>query len=195
MRVVTETEFAAKLREVLLDVEAGCVTGPGRSGAIAAAYASHFLGIPFLPIGVPVPMLLNPILLIDTARDSGRTLKRASRFYDEPVVRWVFDEPPRVSFWYERKQTLGHASARCLQRWGAKLSERDELLMLRRIVAGDAILIRERRGRKNEVWAVECDRARAIVPVVVSVERDAIITVLPREAAEFQRWLAKREAA
>lgn len=49
MRIVSEHEFAERLRSLLTDPlfgEAGWVTGPGRSGAVASVYASHILGIP-----------------------------------------------------------------------------------------------------------------------------------------------------
>ena len=52
-RVVAEAEFAGVLRLKLLGVQAGAVVGPGRSGAVASVYASHILGIPFIPYGVP----------------------------------------------------------------------------------------------------------------------------------------------
>jgi adenine/guanine phosphoribosyltransferase-like PRPP-binding protein len=107
-RVVTEAEFAAALRAALEhSVQAGTarsVTGPGRSGAIASVYASHMLGIPFVPFGAPGP---SPVLIIDTATKTGRTLRRALRRYDRlGMVAGgfaVFDEVrgDRVRFWYE----------------------------------------------------------------------------------------------
>lgn len=81
----------------------GSVTGPGRSGAIAAVYASHMLAVPFIPYGGNAPVALGRVLVIDTARMSGKTLRKAhSRYsYANPVVLWCYDEPPLVSFWYE----------------------------------------------------------------------------------------------
>lgn len=77
------------------------VTGPGRSGAIASVYASHYLGVPFVPYkharwGSP--------LVVDTAVSSGRTLRKASRFYDGADTLYAFFETPnyRVKFWYEQ---------------------------------------------------------------------------------------------
>lgn len=104
MRVVSESEFAARIRERLVGLDhVGSVTGPGRSGAIAAVYASHILGIPFIPFGQAMPANLGPILVIDTAIESGATLKKAARRYAQftPVVLALFEEPPRVRFWYE----------------------------------------------------------------------------------------------
>jgi hypothetical protein len=102
-RVVSEAEFAGAIRMKLLGVKARAVVGPGRSGAVASVYASHILGIPFIPYGVPCPEHLRPLLIVDTARKSGATLRKAERQYEgECVVVHVYDEPPRVRFWYER---------------------------------------------------------------------------------------------
>ena len=103
--LVAEAEFAGVLRLKLLGVQARAVVGPGRSGAVASVYASHILGIPFLPYGVPCPPHLRPLLIVDTARKSGATLRKAEREYGdgECVTVWCFDEPPRVRFWYERE--------------------------------------------------------------------------------------------
>jgi hypothetical protein len=105
IRIVSEDEFASRLRIVLqnhrLD-DIGAVTGPGRSGAIAAVYTSHMLHIPFIPYGQLCPEKFR-LLIIDTARESGRTLRKAARWYRtaNPVVIAVYEEPPRVAFWYE----------------------------------------------------------------------------------------------
>lgn len=106
MRTVSEEEFAAALRRTLetslLSGACRSVTGPGRSGAIAAVYASHMLGVPFIPFGQPGPM---PVLIIDTAAQSGATLRKAHRRYEAmgllAAAIAVFQEPPRVRFWYE----------------------------------------------------------------------------------------------
>jgi hypothetical protein len=100
---VTEGEFRWRLKVALLRVEdAGAVTGPGRSGAVASAYTSYLMGIPFLPYGAPCPDKLRPLLIVDTARKSGRTLRKADRLYGGGcAVVAVFEEPPRVRFWYE----------------------------------------------------------------------------------------------
>jgi hypothetical protein len=105
-RVVSEREFDAKLREKLVAspvILCGSVTGPGRSGAIAAVYASHLLGIPFIPYGSKVPEHLGQLLIVDTASESGATMRKAARRYEhcDPVCVVAFQEPPRVMFWYE----------------------------------------------------------------------------------------------
>jgi len=104
-RVVSPDEFVAVLRDRLAGVQARAVVGPGRSGAVASVYASHMLGIPFLPYGTKCPDHLRPLLVVDTARKSGATLRKAERYYGDgdTVTVWVFDEPPRVRFWYERE--------------------------------------------------------------------------------------------
>lgn len=53
MNIISEIEFSNKLTEILSPLKGkfSYVTGPGRSGAISAVYASHFLDIPFVPFG------------------------------------------------------------------------------------------------------------------------------------------------
>jgi hypothetical protein len=99
-RIVSGEEFAARLRIVLQNhrlEDIGAATGPGRSGAIAAVYASHILGIPYIPHGQLCPQKFR-LLIIDTARETGRTLRKAARWYhrSNPVVIAVYEEPPRV---------------------------------------------------------------------------------------------------
>lgn len=109
MRVIKETEFADRLREVLSDPSfdvVGYVTGPGRSGAIAAVYASHLLGVPFLPYGSIPRGKLGRLLIIDTASESGQTMRKAVKKYEDllsepPLTVVCYQEPPRVAFWYE----------------------------------------------------------------------------------------------
>lgn len=119
MRIVSEPEFHARLVEVLADLPAdqiGNVTGPGRSGAVAAVYASHKLGVPFIPFGSRCPTHLGRLLIIDTARESGATLRKAERRYADakPFVVACFEEPPRVAFWYEatKPQRYKHETRR-----------------------------------------------------------------------------------
>lgn len=106
VRIVSEAEFAERMRFVLQHQHqidfAAAVTGPGRSGAVAAVYASHILGIPFIPFGMRCPDQFR-LLIVDTARESGRTLRKAAKRYEyaNPLVVVAFEEPPRVAFWYE----------------------------------------------------------------------------------------------
>lgn len=103
MRIISNEEFTEVLINKLKTCHANSVTGPGRSGAIAAVYASHILGIPFIPYGQQCPSALRPLLIVDTACKSGRTLRKSERKYSdgECIVIYTFDEPPRVRFWYE----------------------------------------------------------------------------------------------
>lgn len=108
-RIVSEAEFRARLAGMLASADlgdVGSVTGPGRSGAVAAVYASHLLGVPFIPFGSPAPAHLGRVLIVDTARESGRTLRKAERRYEaaRPVALAVYEEPPRVTFWYEAEK-------------------------------------------------------------------------------------------
>ena len=98
---VQPAEFEQRLREICKGLTPGCVTGPGRSGAITSAWASHILGVPFIPYGQKCPEKLEPILVIDTARLTGRTLRKAAKQYGAKMV-WLYAEPPIVRFWYER---------------------------------------------------------------------------------------------
>lgn len=82
----------------------GAVTGPGRSGAVAAAYASYLTGRPFVPFGQPHP---GPILVIDTATMTGRTIRKAARKIEKlgsvVYTLQVFASPvDRYHFWYEK---------------------------------------------------------------------------------------------
>jgi hypothetical protein len=120
VRIVSEAEFSERLRLVLQNHRLGhigAVTGPGRSGAIAAAYTSHLLGIPFIPFGSPCPDKFD-LLIIDTARESGKTLRKSASWYSrrmgrQPTVIAVYEEPPRVAFWYEaaKPQRYRHEQA------------------------------------------------------------------------------------
>lgn len=106
MAKVSEAQFRKALYPLLepLRGKVFSVTGPGRSGAIAAVYSSHYLGIPFIPFyrGSFNPKLL-PVLIVDTAINTGRTMRKAERrVKGQSVLLTVFKEPPIVRFWYER---------------------------------------------------------------------------------------------
>lgn len=99
--VIGPAEFAKRLKEALegLSGTYDYVTGPGRSGAVAAVYTSYMLGIPFVPYKHFAP---GRVLIVDTAEQSGRTLRKASRYYGDADTLAVYKEPPRVHFWYEK---------------------------------------------------------------------------------------------
>lgn len=105
VRWISEAEFSAAFEQALAPYigRVRAVTGPGRSGAIASVYASHCLGVPFIPYGATIPDRLAPLLIADTAEMSGATLRKALRRYEHlsPVAVAAFHEPPRVVFWYE----------------------------------------------------------------------------------------------
>lgn len=120
MRIVIESEFKERIGGLLLGEDGniaapfkciGSVTGPGRSGAIAAVYASHILGVPFIPYKTEaVPTHLGVPLIIDTAMESGATMRKAERFYKQvdSMSRVCYHEPPRVAFWYEARKPQRH---------------------------------------------------------------------------------------
>lgn len=103
-RTVQEPEFRERIKTALAGVAARCVTGPGRSGAVASVYASHILGLPFIPYRQRVPDKLRPVLVIDTAQWTGATIRKARRAYGEDAIMLtVYHEPPMVRFWYESR--------------------------------------------------------------------------------------------
>lgn len=105
--VISEADFQERMRSKLIDCDdVGAVTGPGRSGAIAAVYTSHMLGVPFIPYGQKHPQHLGRLLIVDTARESGATLRKAERKYSgcTPLIIVAYEEPPRVVFWYEARK-------------------------------------------------------------------------------------------
>lgn len=104
MSTISSDQLVERMRAKLSGVSVRAVTGPGRSGAIASVFASHMLGVPFIPYGHACPPHLRPLLIIDTARLTGATIRKAERRYaaDGPCVSvCCFEEPPRVRFWYE----------------------------------------------------------------------------------------------
>jgi predicted phosphoribosyltransferase len=102
--IISEPEFRKALYEVLQPLRGRfkCVTGPGRSGAVASVYASHFLKIPWVPCRSVRSAKLHPVLVVDTAVMTGATLRKASRRVEAPCsVVAVYMEPPIIRFWYE----------------------------------------------------------------------------------------------
>ena len=100
MIIISEAEFREKISSDLSTLTGfDYVVGPGRSGAIAAVYASHIMGLPFLPYKCKIPN--KTPLIVDTAMQSGRTLRKASRLYNDAEFYYAYREPPRVRFWYE----------------------------------------------------------------------------------------------
>lgn len=96
-------EFEERLKSI--EVYRGLVsyvTGPGRSGAVAGVYASHYLNKPYIPIG-NVKENHKPILIIDTAIQTGKTLRRARNKIGKGAYACaLFNEPPSLKFWYEK---------------------------------------------------------------------------------------------
>ena len=106
MRIVNEAEFReAFIIQLPLYDGVAFVTGPGRSGAIAAVYASHHLGIPFVPYKCCIPD--QKVLIVDTAKQTGKTLRKAEKWYTkqgcEVVTHYGYRERPgeHIRFWYE----------------------------------------------------------------------------------------------
>lgn len=75
-------KFYAKLDEAQ-KIPFSFVTGPGRSGAVASVYASHYLGIPFKPHKAGNYESDNSVLIVDTVEYTGRTLRKAAAWYEK----------------------------------------------------------------------------------------------------------------
>lgn len=114
MKLITEPEFYPCLKEKLDSLQVGLlaqkinkiksVMGPGRSGAVASVYASHYLGAIWLPAAMKlIPPVLRPVLVIDTATQNGASLRKLANRVKAEYQLAVFQEPPRVRFWYEEK--------------------------------------------------------------------------------------------
>jgi len=115
MEHINESWFRGSLQITLKDYKNTfkAVTGPGRSGAIAAVYASHYLGVPFIPHGSQVPDNLYPLLVIDlleiptvsldTISKSGATIRKAVNKHGDKDVTGltVFKADKKVRFWFE----------------------------------------------------------------------------------------------
>lgn len=105
--IVSEPEFSTMVAEALKDVEKpDFIVGPGRSGAIAAVYASYRLHRPFVPFGHPGGPEGSKVLVIDTVSMSGRTIRKAAARYERMgyVVMALTVVPrnqKRHHFWYE----------------------------------------------------------------------------------------------
>lgn len=104
---VTEVLFRERLYEKLksLTFKAKYVTGPGRSGAIASVYTSHYLHIPYVPPKVSIPK--GSLLIVDTAVYTGKTIRRLKSWYERRGVEVfsiaIFEEKRGkfFKFWYE----------------------------------------------------------------------------------------------
>jgi hypothetical protein len=101
---ISEREFSITIQRKLesLSTAPKSVSGPGRSGAIAAVYASHILNIPYIPYGQSISEKLHPLLIIDTASLTGKTLKKAMVKMQGDISLAVFQEESHSLFWYEK---------------------------------------------------------------------------------------------
>lgn len=100
---ISEKQFKDRLKHKLdrLDFKPMFVTGPGRSGAIAAVYASHYLGVPFVPYKCGLKR--DGFLIVDTNKSTGKTIRRASRIYNGAPHISAFSVKGRLIFWYEKE--------------------------------------------------------------------------------------------
>lgn len=99
--VISEEEFLKSFSENLLTLKENIdfVTGPGRSGAVASVYASYLLSVPFVPYGQKIPG--KKALIVDTVVMTGKTIRKASRKYDDaPYVFGILVSKKR-RLWFE----------------------------------------------------------------------------------------------
>lgn len=75
------TEFYASL-DKLDPSKYDFVTGAGRSGAVAAVYASHYLGLNFKPHKSGNYHDDKSVLIVDTVEYTGKTLRKAKSWYE-----------------------------------------------------------------------------------------------------------------
>lgn len=131
-RVISEAEFAERVVAVAPTLgPVAAVTGPGRSGAVAAVYVSHVLGVPFIPFKANWRAGHEHILIADTASESGATLRKAEAWYRKRgqmvIAHAFYIEPPRVRFWYEWRRFAGMPEFQPLaERLGAGLQIRPD---------------------------------------------------------------------
>lgn len=104
---LSEEEFRRSFLPKLEGTKADFVTGPGRSGAVASVYASHYLGIPYKPHKCGNYTPGETVLIVDTVRYTGGTLRKAFKWYAKrglnPVVIYGLDEDRGhyYKLWYE----------------------------------------------------------------------------------------------
>ena len=102
---IQEDDFYIKMLDVFQELsyiqEIKSVSGPGRSGAIAAVYASYILKVPFIPYGQVVPDNIRPHLVVDTASLTGSTLKKAIIKMKAEHGITIIQETSHIKFWYE----------------------------------------------------------------------------------------------
>lgn len=98
----SEQVFKDRVVSMLKDYdisECKFVTGPGRSGAIAAVYVSHLTGLSFIPYK---SIIMENTLIVDTAMMTGRTFRKAMKVYNTNHGICFFHETEsRHVFWYE----------------------------------------------------------------------------------------------
>lgn len=100
---ITEDEWRTKFYDKLQFLSGNdysFVTGPGRSGAVAAVYASHYLNIPFKPHKAGNYERDHRVLIVDTVEYTGKTLRKASSWYEKRGLL--------VDVAFALKETRGH---------------------------------------------------------------------------------------
>lgn len=107
---ISEEEWARKFRLNLWFLNGekfDFVTGPGRSGAIASVYASHYLGIPFKPHKAGSYKSGEYVLIVDTVEYTGKTLRKSEKWHQSRglITRTCFalkeNKGHYYKMWYE----------------------------------------------------------------------------------------------
>ena len=108
MTIVTEADMLEIMRALFasdpLYAKAEQVTGPGRSGAMAALHASYMLNIDHLPAG-RLPLKAGPVLIIDIVASTTSGLHRlAKRYRDHDCIELLLIEcapGERPHLWFQ----------------------------------------------------------------------------------------------
>lgn len=85
------------------------VTGAGRSGAVAAVYASHHLGIPYIPHKAGNYLSGGRVLVVDTVEYTGKTLRKAQKWYAKRGLQ--------TQAIFGVKETRGHYFKMWYEKW------------------------------------------------------------------------------
>jgi hypothetical protein len=194
--IITEAEFRAKVLEYkgtfhpMPETDGPVfVTGPGRSGAIASVYASHLWGAAFLPFGETADCTPGNVLIVDTATNTGRTLRKAAREYPGCRAIAFYKEglsglDGRIHFWYEgcvNDPTKGLMPPRGTGRTGRMLEKAEELARAGRavyVICADPVAMERSFGREK-AWNLGIKFESMNSPGNFDVERVRLIGAHP----------------
>lgn len=104
--MVSETNFKQRMIEKMKTFNLSqykFVTGPGRSGAIASVYVSHYYNLTFINYKSNISdEFKSKVLVVDTAEKTGRTVRKAAKIYNNEYVTFFNGAELHHIFWYEK---------------------------------------------------------------------------------------------